>query len=322
MRFISKEEISPLLDFPSLIDRLEQAFQGNYTIPQRHHHDYDNPNADRESTLLLMPAWEAGKHVGVKIVTVSPENGKHDLPAIQGLYLLMDGDTGTPKALCDAKTLTVKRTAAASALASRFLSAPDSKHLLMVGTGALAPELIKAHSAARPIEKVTLWGRTPEKAKQLAEELVADNALEHITFSIAENLESAVAEADIISCATLSQTPLISGKWLRPGQHLDLVGAYRPDMREADDDCILRSEVYVDTYAGATKECGDIRIPLEEGTLKLEEIRADLFELCKKEKTASRTAETITMFKSVGHALEDLTAAQLIDERLPQLNEA
>ena len=312
MRNISKEEIEKSLDYNSLIPRLKTAFQGNYTVPMRHHHDFENPFASRESTLLLMPAWEAGKHVGVKIVTVSPENGKHDLPAIQGMYMLINAQTGTPEALMEAKTLTVKRTAAASALAASFLAKADTKKMLMVGTGALAPELIRAHASVRPIEEVELWGRNFEKAKELAKEI----STKSLKVTAVENLEEAVGRADLISCATLSQKPLIKGEWLRSGQHLDLVGAYRPDMREADNSCVTRANVYVDTYAGATKECGDIGIPLKEKLIEVSDIKGDLFGLCRSEVKGRLEDSEITYFKSVGHALEDLAAAQLVSERL------
>ncbi|BDD02855.1 ornithine cyclodeaminase family protein [Aureibacter tunicatorum] len=312
MRNVTKEEIIGALDFASLVEKLREAFQGNYTVPMRHHHDFENPYEDRESTLLLMPAWEAGKHVGVKIVTVSPNNGKYDLPAIQGTYMLLDAKIGSPIALMEAKTLTTKRTAAASALASSYASRKDSKKLLMVGTGALAPELIQAHATVRPIEEVLIWGRSVEKAQALVDSL----NLEGVKFSAVENLEEAVKSVDIISCATLSREPIVLGEWLQPGQHLDLVGAYRPDMRETDDDSIRKASVFVDTYAGATKECGDIAIPLAEGVLKSDEIKGDLFELCKGEREGRTAEDEITMFKSVGHALEDLAAAQLVSERV------
>ena len=312
MQNVTKEQVEEALDYPSLVNKLKEAFSAEYTIPMRHHHDYENPAEDRESTLLLMPAWEAGKNVGVKIVTVSPNNGKYDLPAIQGLYLLLDGHTGTPQALIEAKTLTTKRTAATSALASSFLSREDSKKLLMVGTGALAPELIKAHATVRPIEEVIIWGRNREKVEQLAEDLKNDQYTLRVTGSIEETIQ----EVDIISCATISKTPIVSGDWMKPGQHLDLVGAYRPDMREADDQAIKRCSLFVDTYAGGTKEAGDIAIPLKEGLIQLEDIKAELSELCKGIKQGRANNEEMTYFKSVGHALEDLAAAQLIAERV------
>ncbi|KKJ77266.1 ornithine cyclodeaminase [Kiloniella litopenaei] len=312
MQNITAEQVTKCLDYPSLVDALREAFQGKITVPMRHHHDMEQPNGQRESTLLLMPAWESGKSVGVKLVTVSPENGKKDLPAIQGIYILFDGDTGTPKALIEAKTLTARRTAAASALATSYLARPDSTRLTMVGTGVLAPNLIQAHAAVCPIKEVAIWGRDIKKAEDLAQEMNNLGFKAHAE----ENLEKAVRTADIISSATLSKTPLISGNWLQPGQHLDLVGAYRPDMREADDEAIKRSSVFVDTYAGAMKEGGDIVIPLQNGILTKEDIKADLFDLTQGEHKGRTSAEEITYFKSVGHALEDLAAAQLVDKRI------
>ncbi|MCZ4281391.1 ornithine cyclodeaminase family protein [Kiloniella laminariae] len=312
MQNINAQQVTETLDFPSLIEALNTAFKGNITVPQRHHHDMEQPGGQRESTLLLMPAWESGKAVGVKLVTVSPENGKKNLPAIQGIYILFDGETGTPSALIEAKTLTARRTAAASALAASYLARAESQVLTMVGTGVLAPNLIEAHRAVRPIHEVIIWGRDLEKARVLAQEVTASG----LTARASDDLEAAVRAADIISCATLSVEPLIKGDWLQPGQHLDLVGAYRPDMREADDIAVQRSSVFVDTRAGATKEGGDIVIPLRNGVLKEEGILADLFDLCRGQHSGRQNDQEITYFKSVGHALEDLAAAQLVDQRL------
>ena len=164
MKHLSEKEIENMLDFESLIKTLDNAFAMDYSVPMRHHHNFINPSSTLESTLLLMPAWDNQKYLGVKIVTVSPENANRSLPTIQGMYLLFDIKTGVPLMRCDAKTLTNARTAAASALASRYLSRKDSKTLLMVGTGALAPQLIKAHATVRPIEKVYVWGRKFRKS--------------------------------------------------------------------------------------------------------------------------------------------------------------
>ncbi|MCJ8270284.1 MAG: ornithine cyclodeaminase family protein [Psychrosphaera sp.] len=313
MQFIDKHTIEQHFDFPELISRLKLAFaDSSVEVPMRHHHDYANPTEKEDSTLLLMPAWEPGKDLGVKMVTVSPNNSKYQLPSIQGLYLLFDAHKGYCKSLMDAKSLTAFRTAATSALASSFLSRQDSKSLFMIGTGALSPMLIKAHAAVRPIEQVYIWGRSPIKADAVKAEL----ADESFTVTVVDSIKEGIEKADIISCATLSKTALISGELLKPGQHLDMVGAYKPDMREADDQCLLRSKVFVDHYAGALKETGDIVIPIAQGVIKREDIQADLFELCKGERTGRKNDTDITFFKSVGHALEDLVAATLIEERV------
>ena len=178
----------------------------------------------------------------------------------------------------------------------------------MVGAGALAPHLVRAHAAVRPITRVTIWNRTRGNAVKLAFAL----SLKGIEPEIADDLEAAVREADIISCATLSATPLVKGKWLKKGAHLDLVGAYTPKMRESDDDCVRRARVYVDTRLGAPKEGGDIVQPLKKGILKPSGIRGDLYELCRG-KAKGRTKDSeITLFKSVGASVEDLAAAMLV----------
>ena len=310
----SSEALLKNLDYASLLVALEEAFQSDYQVPSRHHHDFSHPGEQIDSTLLLMPAWEEGQFLGVKIVTVSPHNTNVNLPSIHGVYLLFNAQTGIPVAQMEAKTLTSLRTAAASALASRFLSNPDSKRLLMVGTGALAPHLIRAHASVRPIEEVFVWGRNFDKAKSIVDE-VSPN-----TFAIQaiDKIESVINTVDIISCATLSKIPLINGALLRPGQHLDLVGSYKPDMREADDLAVKRCSVFVDTIEGATKESGDIFIPLQNGILCKQEIKGDLFDLCRQKISGRVTAQEITLFKSVGHALEDLAAAKLAFQRLAQ----
>ena len=293
-------------NFLHLIGDLEKMFtKQELLVPMRHHHDFPNPEVGLDSTLLLMPAWNPGKQAGVKIATVSPANGSFGLPAIQGIYIYLDALKGSVKAIMEAKSLTVKRTAAASALASSYLSRKDSSALLMIGTGALSPNLIKAHAAVRPIEKVYVWGRDFDRAKAVCDALAKEN------FEIVpiRRIEDKIGQVDIISCATLSPTPLVLGQYLVPGQHLDLVGAYKKDMREADDTAITRSQVFVDTYEGGLKESGDIVIPIGTGILSKDEIRADLFDLAGKKHPGRTEESSITLFKSVGHALEDLAAA-------------
>lgn len=311
MVIISKTELEKSLTYPDLIEALRIGFQSKITTPLRHHHDYPNPVEGIPSTLLLMPAWEAGKYLGVKIITASPNNQRYQLPTIQGMYILFDAHKGTVLAQLDAKTLTLKRTAAASALAASYLARPNSSSLLMIGTGALAPELIKAHATARPIKKVYIWGRNKEKAIQIKNKLQSLS----IDFEIANNIETAIQQVDIISCATLSEAPLVFGEYLQAGQHLDLVGSYKPNMREADDEAIIKSSVFVDNYEGAMKESGDIYLPLQKGILSKDDIRADLFELCQSKKPGRISNQEITTFKSVGHALEDLVAAKLAFEK-------
>jgi len=311
MLLITPEDIKAALPYSKLCTHLHQAFAGDYTVPLRHHHDFNNPDALLDSTLLLMPAWQSGGFLGVKIVSIAPENHKYQLPSIQGVYLLFDAVKGTPLLQCDAKILTNIRTAAASALAADFLANPDSNSLLMIGTGSLSPFLIEAHCSIRPIKKVWIWGRNPQKAEQVLKQISLPSEIE---IQVVEKLEPYLSEADIISSATMSKTALIAGSKLRPGQHVDLVGSYKPDMREADDTAIIRAEVFVDTLEGACKETGDIAIPIKTGILKKDRIQGDLFGLCRGLVSGRKSQQAITLFKSVGHALEDLAAAQLIYE--------
>jgi len=308
--------LSPL----ALTARPPPAVRAGSERPVRHHHKIAEPlgPGSADAMLLLMPAWTQGasSHLGIKVVTVFPDNGKRSLPSIYGQYLLLDGTTGQTVALLDGTMLTKRRTACASGLASRYLSRTDARRLLMIGTGALAPQLIRVHAKVRPIEEVAIWGRRPEQAASLAKELsvsLPQVLSRPITVRAAADRRQAIGEANNISCATLSSTPLVEGDWLRDGQHVDLVGAYTPQMRESDDRAVRRARVYVDTRAGALKEGGDIVQPLANGTISETDVIADLYELSRAQR-AGRTsgdATSITLFKSVGAALEDLAAAEL-----------
>jgi ornithine cyclodeaminase/alanine dehydrogenase-like protein (mu-crystallin family) len=318
MRVVAADEIDRALAFPGLVDALAEAFSGDIVTPTRHHHAIDAAAADGHgghATLLLMPAWTgAAAHapfVGVKIVSVYPDNGAKGLPSIMGSYLLMDGETGAPLAILDGARLTLWRTAAASALASRHLSRSDARRLVMVGAGALAPFLIRAHMAMRPIEAVALWNHRIDRARTLAGRLAAEG----LPVSVAEDLEEAVREADIVSCATLSQAPVVAGAWLKPGSHLDLVGAFNLAMREADDEAVRRASIFVDTPA-ATSEGGDVALALQGGVIAATDVKADLAALTRGLHPGRTASDEITLFKSVGAASEDLAAAMLVWRRL------
>jgi alanine dehydrogenase len=307
MRIVDAATVDRLLGHPALIDALRDMFRAGCTVPMRHHHTVPVPD-EPDGTLLLMPAWREGRHVGVKTVSVFPGNAARGVPAVQGVYLLLDGTSGVPLAMIDAPSLTARRTGAASALAASFLARPDAARLLVVGAGAVAAELIPAHQAARPIREVLIWNRSPERGRKLA---AATGATPVETSALAE----AVREADIVSCATISQTPVIHGAWLKRGAHLDLVGGFRPDMREADDEALRRARLFVDIRASAIREAGDIADPIGRGVVSADAIEADLFDLCRGTHPGRRDADEITLFKSVGNALEDLAAAELLYAR-------
>lgn len=307
MRVFDADAVARSLPYDLLTDALAAAFATDTDVPARAHHTIRVPGA-RDGTLLLMPAWTSGDSLGVKIVNVFPDNAKHGLAAVHGSYLLMDARNGVFRAMLDGTELTLRRTACASALASRYLSRAESRILLMVGTGKLAPHMIAAHATARPIREVRIWGRRLSAAKELADEL---GDMPFATVAV-DDLEAAVKDADIISCATLASDPLVRGAWLRPGQHLDLVGTYTPQMREADTEAIKRASLFVDTYAGATSEAGEIVQAIQRGIIKSTDLRADLAGLVRGMHAGRTSDEEITLFKSVGTALEDLAAAKLV----------
>jgi len=314
MRLIDADEVAGALLWTPLVDRLAATFRQGVESPPRHHHAMQRP--DGEATMLLMPAWEAGTdedrgYIGVKMVNVFPQNADHGLPAISGLYLLSEGRHGQPLACFNGAELTRRRTAAASALAARELAREDAETLVVVGTGKLAPMVIEAHAAVRPITRVRIWGRNADKAAALAQEYA-----DRFDCAAVEDLEAACREADVISCVTLSTSPLIKGAWLPEGVHLDLIGAFRPSMRETDAACLSRAEVFVDTYAGAMGEAGDILQAIDEGGFAEGDIRAELGELLKGDKPGRSSDSAITLFKSVGASLEDLAAAIEAWERL------
>lgn len=311
MRSIDAATVNAHLDPARLVTHLKEAFRSETNVPLRHHHSIPGAPGNQDATLLLMPAWSGEtppKHIGIKSVTVHPDNPARGLDSVQGVYLLLDGATGTPVALIDGPALTARRTAAASALAASFLARNDAHRLLVIGTGRLASELVRAHAAVRPIRHVEIWGRNPARSKALAGELASDG----LAVSAVIDLEAAVRAADIVSCATTSRDPVFEGSWLQPGCHVDLVGGFRPDMREADDVAIASARVFVDTLEGAMREAGDIVQPLESGVLDPADIAADLFALCRAEHGGRESAEEITLFKSVGTAIEDLAAAELL----------
>jgi alanine dehydrogenase len=309
--YLDAADLERLLDYPSLVDALAQGFAADWTVPVRHH--YSIPiKGEPDQTLLLMPAWDAGQAIGMKLATITPGNGSRGLPAVNAVYLLVDGPTGQPRALMDGASLTVRRTAAASALAARYLARKDASVMLMVGAGALSRPFIEAHLSQRPISKVYLWAREAPKREAKAKELAALG----LPVEPTGDLEQAVRGADIISCATLSTSPLVRGAWLKPGAHLDLVGAFTPEMRESDDEAVTRASLFCDTRAGALKEGGDLVIPLKAGVIKESSVKADLADLARGVHKGRANADEITLFKSVGTAVEDFAAARLAMARL------
>ena len=299
-----------LLDWTPLVERIRAMFQADCEMPVRTEHFLDVPG-EAKAKLLLKPAWTVGDYVCVKVANVFPGNAARGLPSVNGVVVLFSGRTGEVLALVDGGELTARRTAAASALASDYLARRDSTHLLMMATGRLSTNLIEAHAAMRPIRRVTVWGRDPRKADAVARTVAARG----LNASATEDVATAAGEADIVSCATLATEPILRGEWLKPGCHVDLVGSFTPDTREADDEAVRRATVFVDTRAGAVGSTGDIVQPIKNGALGKDGIAGDLYDLTRGRHPGRRSPEEITLFKSVGAALEDLAGAVLVYER-------
>ncbi|MEM9408484.1 MAG: ornithine cyclodeaminase family protein [Acidobacteriota bacterium] len=306
MKHYDAEAIRQRLPWAELVDALERGFREGCSVPQRHHHEVPVEGAE-PGILLLMPAWQEGGLLGLKMATLFGGNAAAGLETIQATYLLCSATTGVPLASFDGGEITARRTAAASALGSRYLSAADARRLLVVGTGRLAPLLAQAHAAVRPIDHVEVWGRSPEKTEAVCKTLREAG----MDAAVARSLEDAVRGADIVSCATSASEPLVHGDWLGEGVHLDLVGSFQRSMREADDAAVARCSVYVDVREAALSESGELLHALDRGVFEETDIRADLFDLARGSLPGRAVGER-TLFKSVGVALEDLCAAKLV----------
>lgn len=300
--FLDAHEVAAALNFPQLIDFMAAALAHPIAAPLRL-----CITGTQQRELLVMPVMS--EHLaGVKVLAVTPQNSGSELPVVGGLFVLLDAQTGAALATMDAGELTARRTAAVSALASRQLSRPDAETLLVIGTGHIAPYLAEAHCSVRPIRRIQVWGRRAQATRHCAD--LIQQRVPGVAVEIADDLAVAVAGNDIISAATRAQEPLIKGECIRAGTHLDLIGGYRPDMREIDDYGIAHATIYVDTIEGALAEAGDLRSPIARGIISENSIVGDIAAIVR---GAGRTSEAeITLFKSVGTAMSDLAAADLV----------
>ena len=304
------EAVRAATPWPALMEAIAGTLADpEAAAPERHVHPLPLPGGS-EGSLLVMPAWRAGDVIGVKAVTYFPTNTGTGTPTINAGYLLFDGGSGRLVATLDGDELTVRRTAAVSALAARYLGRPDARRILVIGTGQLAPALAMAHANGRDLISLEVWGRRPARAQAVVEVLEREG----VRATVAEDLDEAVERADLISCATGATEPLVAGRLLRPGAHLDLVGSFRPDMREADDEAVRRAAVFVDTRAGALHS-GDLAQPLAASVIDARQILADLADLVTVRHPGRDSRDQITLFKSAGFALADLAAARLVWKR-------
>ena len=306
MRTLDAAAVRAVTPWPELISAIAEALTGDaVTAPERHVHPVGLPDGGTGS-LLMMPAWVDRELIGVKTVTYFPSNAGTDVPTVNAAYLLFDGRTGQVLAVLDGDELTARRTAAVSALAADRLARADAGRLLVVGTGVLSPNMARAHAAVRPLAGIEVWGRRPEAAAAVAEALRAEG----LPAEASSDLDTSVGRADIVSCVTGATEPLVRGELLAPGAHLDLVGSFRPDMRESDDAAATRATIFVDTAAGALMS-GDLAQPLAGGVITEASIIADLRGLVAGEHPGRTSDDEITLFKSAGFAAADLAAARL-----------
>jgi ornithine cyclodeaminase len=307
MLLIDTEQTRAALSFPTLIPALRDAFSGGTSVPVRHTHAIES--GGMQGVSLIMPAWNEQGYFGVKVINIFPGNGAQGLPGLHATYNLYSARTGVPLAQVDGDIVTVFRTAGAAALGASYLARPDASVLTIVGSGRIAGLLAPAMRAVRPIQRVLVWNTRPAGAQALAESLREQG----FDAQAMESLQEAVAQADIVSCATLSTQPLVQAHWLRPGTHLDLIGSFKPDMIEAHPECFRGAQVYVDTEEAPTKS-GDLLRAFEAGTLARDGIRGTLHDLVTATDPGRTDRNAITIFKAVGSALEDLTAAALVYE--------
>lgn len=306
---LDHDNTSALLPFKELVEALRHAYAGDCNVPPRHHHSINVPN-EPEATLLLMPSWKfegANNYLGLKIVNVYPGNSKYQIPGLTSSYLLFDGKTGRPLAVLDGNAITSRRTAALSVLGATYLARPESSKLLILGTGRVGSILPEAFCAFFPIKQIKIW----DIDLKIAREKAAGLQLEGVEVSVVENLEDEVRQADIITCATLSTEPLIRGKWINSGTHLDLLGAFTPKMRETDDEAVSSCRVYIDVPE-ASEEGGDLVHAMRNGAFVMEDCQGTLSQLCKGEVAGRSGSEEKTMFKAVGSAISDLAAAAMV----------
>lgn len=297
----SAAAVHAALPWDRLAQALEAAFVAGAQVPVRHVH----PLSERD-VMLLMPAWD-DRLIVTKLVTAIPGAPS----TVCATVLAVDRATGEPLAVLDGEAVTLRRTAAASALAATRLARSGARDLLVVGSGRLAGWVARAHAALLPgLQRVRVWGRREAAAQALADMLAAEGLPAQAVAPDA--LEAAVREADLVSCVTTAADPVVFGRWLKPGTHLDLVGGFRPDMREVDDEAVARARIVVDTHAGALAEAGDLVQPLRRGVIAPQAIAGDLAELLRGQCAGRRDEHEITLFKSVGTALEDLAATRLV----------
>ncbi len=273
----------------------------------------DNNNV---SHFFIRTGWQPEKAVGAKVITVFPRNNqKREWPSIQAVYVLFEGVNGTPIACLDGTALTWLKTASDSALGSRLLSRENIESMLMIGAGQMAPHLVSAHCEVRPsLKQVHVWNRTNDKAQNLCASLA--DKYPQISFTPVTEIEASAREADLICSAIGCTEPIICGEWLKPGTHVDLIGAYTAEMREADDECLRRGSLFVDARETTIHHIGELMIPLASGVISEADVIADLSVLCQQRHPGRQSDDEITLFKNGGGGHLDLMCARILHQNI------
>ena len=291
------DKAEPLLDWAGLPD----ALRAGHELPRAQVADSFLYRGN--DTMLSRSAWIDGLGLAVKTATIFPDNPAENKPSINGAVNLYGDSDGVLEAIVDFHLVTKWKTAGDSLLAAKLLARPESKCILIVGAGNVAHALYDAYASAFPGARFMVWNRTPEKAEAMA--AMYDNML------VASDLETVVRLADIVTCATMSLSPVIKGEWLQPGQHIDLIGAYRPDMRETDDTALSKAQVFLDSRETVLEHIGELKDPIERGVFKPEDVRGDFYDIAAGE-FARRNDDEITLFKNGGGAHLDLMTSRYI----------
>lgn len=321
LRLLSRKDVQRALPMKECIELMKRAFiqlsSGQAHVPLR----TQLPVTAHEGVTIFMPAYLVHSgDLGVKIVSVFPKNLESNLPTIHAVIVVIDGRTGIPAALMDGTYLTALRTGAASGAATDLLARRDAQILGLFGAGTQGRTQLEGVCAVRPIKRVFVCDADLERAKDFIEEMKGRGAPIPQDIRLAASPEEAVMEADILCTATTSRQPVFDGKKLRPGTHINAIGAYTPDMQEVDSETIRRAKVVIDSRQASLTEAGDLVIPLRQGVITERHIHGELGEIAAGLKPGRESEDEITYFKSVGVAVQDIAAARRVLDRAMEMN--
>jgi ornithine cyclodeaminase len=305
MQFFDQAAVAHALPYPALIDALATGLQLPIESPAR---SVYTPNGD-SSAVLIMPAWKAHENMGVKLVSIWPGNSAKGRSAVSAVYVLISCEDGNPIAVLDGTELTLRRTAAAAALAARILARKNSQRLAILGTGSLSAPMAVAHASVMDFKTILVWGRDVKKAQAVVESL----ALQGITAEVSGDLQATLAQADVVSAASTATVPFIRSDWVKPGTHLGLMGAFTPTMAEAEPALMPRAQVFADSREAILQKGGEVLQAIQQGLIAASDIQGELAEIAASpQKLWRRSDEALTVFKSVGFASLDLIAAEMV----------